>query len=233
MEILGIVPARGGSKGIPGKNIRCLKDQPLIGYSFEAAANSKYLSRTVLTTDSEAIAKVGHDYGVEVPFMRPAQFSDDNASANDYITHCLEYLLTTEGYEPDLVVLLQPTCPFRNSEDIDACIELLFDSDADSVVSVTELPTKYHPNWQFTVSDEGLLRPFGESGWESIATARQQLKPTYTRNGAVYAFPYELYQSTKRIYGNKVKAYIMPAERSVNIDDMEDWQAAEQYLSNV
>jgi CMP-N-acetylneuraminic acid synthetase len=232
MDILGIVPARGGSKGIPGKNIKQLNGKPLIVYSFQAIADSKHLTRTVLTTDSPEIAEVGRDCGVEVPFLRPAEFADDHTPANAYIRHCLEYLSSVEGYKPDLVALLQPTCPFRTGADIDACIDLMLDSAVDSVVSVTELPGKYHPNWQFSVSEEGLLAPVSGEGWDSVATARQVLKPTYTRNGAVYVFRHEVFRCMNNIYGSKVKAYIMPTKRSVNIDDMDDWQRAEQYLAN-
>ncbi len=231
VEVLGIIPARGGSKGIPGKNINLLNGQPLISYTFQSAIESHILSRRILTTDSNDIAEVGRKCGVEVPFMRPAELAGDHSSAYDYIRHCLNYLETSEGYIPELVVLLQPTCPFRNSKDIDECVELLLNSDADSVVSVAALPTKYHPNWQFTVSPDGVLNQFTAESWEKLATARQHLDSTYTRNGAVYAFRTEMFNKTNNIYGQRVLAYIMPEERSVNIDDMDDWAKAEAVIN--
>jgi N-acylneuraminate cytidylyltransferase len=140
-------------------------------------------------------------------------------------------LEVSECYRPDLVVLLQPTCPFRSAEDVDACVDMLVGSDADSVVSVAQLPTKYHPNWQFMVSPDGVLRPFSGDPWEELATARQHLGNTYTRNGAVYAFRSKMYSTSNNIYGHKVLAYVMPEERSVNIDDMDDWCKAEATIS--
>lgn len=231
MEVLGLIPARSGSKGVPGKNIKPLMGKPLIGYTFESAVASQRLSRLILTTDSSEIADVGLKYGIEVPFLRPPELASDHSSANDYIHHCLQFLEEREGYHPDLVVLLQPTCPLRISADIDACVDLLARSDADSVVSVAALPTKYHPNWQFTVSPDGTLHPFSTASWAGLATARQNLDATYTRNGAVYAFRSNIYNSIKNIYGHKVLAYQMPEERSVNIDDMDDWLKAEAFIS--
>ena len=227
MEVLGLIPARGGSKGIPGKNIKPLGGKPLIGYTFESAAESQRLSRRILTTDSQEIADVGERYGIEVPFLRPAELADDNASAHDYILHCLDFLEESEGYCPELVVLLQPTCPLRSGADIDACVDLLAGSDADSVVSVATLPPQYHPNWQFTVSQDGLLCPFTGGSWEGLATARQHFDLTYTRNGGVYTFRSKMFRNMNNIYGHKVLAYVMPEEHSVNIDDMNDWIKAE------
>jgi len=231
MEVLGLIPARGGSKGITGKNIKTLAGKPLIGYTFACANACRSLTRRVLTTDSEEIAGAGREHGIEVPFLRPAELAGDHSSASDYIRHCLNFLEESEGYRPELVVLLQPTCPLRNAADVDTCVDLLSGSDADSVVSVAELPTKYHPNWQFKVSPDGLLRPFSGGPWEELATARQHLDATYTRNGAVYAFRSKMYSTSYNIYGHKVLAYVMPEERSVNIDDMDDWRKAEAAIS--
>lgn len=232
MEVLGLIPARGGSKGIPGKNIKLLAGKPLITYTFESAAASLRLSRRILTTDSADIAEFGRQHGIEVPFLRPAELAGDNSAASGYIRHCLHFLWESERYLPNLVVLLQPTCPLRTSVDIDACVDMLAGSDADSVVSVAALPTKYHPNWQFTVASDGLLHSFSGGAWESLATARQHLAPTYTRNGAVYVFRSEIFDGMNDIYGHKVRAYVMPEERSVNIDDMDDWRKAEAAVIN-
>jgi CMP-N,N'-diacetyllegionaminic acid synthase len=231
MDVLGLIPARAGSKGIPGKNIKDLKGKPLITYTFDSALVSRSLTRLILSTDSEDIAKVGKDYGVDVPFIRPIEFASDHSPALDYIFHCLEFLEINEGYQPDVIVLLQPTCPLRITEDIDNCINLLVKSDADSVVSVSELPAKYHPSWQFKVSDDGILSSFLGETWNNLPTARQNIDTTYSRNGAVYAFRNKMFQSMKNIYGKKVLAYKMPEERSINIDDMDDWVKAESIIT--
>jgi CMP-N,N'-diacetyllegionaminic acid synthase len=231
--ILAIVPARGGSKGIPGKNIKLLGGKPLIDYTFEAAAASCLLSRTVLTTDSAEIADHGRSCGMETPFLRPAELAEDNSPASDYIQHCLHFLDEKEGYRPEVVVLLQPTCPFRVGSDIDSCIEMLAKSDVDSVVSVAALPDKYHPNWQFFVTNQGLLQPAAAASFEELVTARQHLETTYTRNGAVYAFRRDAYMREGNIYGRKVAAYVMSENRSVNIDDMKDWLKAEALLDKL
>lgn len=231
MEALGLIPARGGSKGIKGKNIKPLGGRPLIEYTFDAALASKRLSRIVLSTDSADIAEVGKRRGIAVPFLRPAEISADESPARSYVQHCLDFLRNNDGYEPAVIVILQPTTPSRRASDIDACVDLLLQDGSDSVVSVAELPNKYHPDWQLVISPDGLLRPYTQRTWEQVAPRRQELMPTYTRNGAVYAFRYETFLKTRNIYGATVTPYVMPAERSVNIDDMSDWQRAESIVS--
>jgi CMP-N-acetylneuraminic acid synthetase len=230
MEILGIIPARGGSKGVPGKNIKPLLGKPLIAYTFDAVAASKYLTRTILTTDTEAIADLGRAYDVEVPFLRPAELASDNSPATGYISHCLEFMQREQDYRPEIVVLLQPTSPCRSADDIDASVKLLLDNPVDAVVSVAELPAKYHPNWQFEVTADGRLLPCAADDWAALTATRQALAPTYSRNGAVYAFRRQTFERANNIYGNHVLAYIMPPERSVNIDDPDDWAEAEKII---
>jgi len=230
MEVLGLIPARSGSKGIKGKNIKPLGGRPLIEYTFDAALESKLLSRVVLSTDGADIAEIGKRRGIGVPFLRPAEISADESPAQAYIQHCLDFLKSNEGYKPGVIVILQPTTPLRRASDIDSCVNLLLQTGSDSVVSVTELPSKYHPNWQFVVGLDRLLHPYTQHPWEQLATRRQSLTSTYTRNGAVYAFRQEIFLETRNVYGATVTPYIMPAERSVNIDDMSDWQLAESII---
>ena len=231
MEILGLIPARGGSKGIKGKNIKPLGGRPLIEYTFDAALESKLLSRVILSTDSEEIAEIGKRCGIEVPFLRPADISTDESPAYSYIQHCLDFLKNNEAYEPGFIVILQPTTPFRHASDIDLCVTLLLQGGYDSVVSVAELPNKYHPDWYQVIGPDGLLRPYAQRSWEQVAPRRQELTPSYIRNGAVYAFRQETFLKTRNIYGTTVTPYIMPTERSINIDDMSDWQRAEVAIS--
>jgi CMP-N-acetylneuraminic acid synthetase len=230
LEVLGLIPARGGSKGIQGKNTRPLGGTPLIALTFSAALRCGALSRRILTTDSEQIAELGRRHGIEVPFLRPAAISGDASPAADYVLHCLGFL-AERGYRPDVVVLLQPTTPFRTPRDIDACVELLTGSSADSVVSVTQLESKYHPGWQFVI-EEGKLLPFSGS-WSGLATHRQHIAPTFTRNGAVYAFWTRVFEATGGFYGQNVLPYVMDSASSVNIDGPEDWRKAELVLQGM
>jgi CMP-N,N'-diacetyllegionaminic acid synthase len=227
MEIMGLIPARGGSKGIKGKNIKPLGGRPLIEYTFDAAKASRRLSRLVLSTDSPDIADVGKRCGVAAPFLRPPDISTDESPATAYVHHCLNFLDETEHYRPDVVVILQPTTPFRRATDIDACIDLLLSGATDSVVSVSAVPGKYHPAWQLVVNAEGLLSPYVQHSWDQIAPRRQDLAQTYTRNGAIYAFRTETFLAGGSIYGANVTPYIMPTAASINIDDMDDWEKAE------
>jgi CMP-N-acetylneuraminic acid synthetase len=137
-DILGIITARGGSKRLPGKNLAILRGKPLLTYTCEAAKASQRLTRVILSTDDEAIARVGKECGIEVPFMRPPELATDNAQSIDVVLHVLDALHKREGYRPSLVVLLQPTSPLRTGADIDAAIALLLERGADSLVSVTK-----------------------------------------------------------------------------------------------
>lgn len=229
MDILGLIPARAGSKGIPGKNIRHLGGKPLIAYTFAAARGSRLLTRVVLSTDSPAIARMGREEGIEVPFLRPKRLAGDKSPASDYIRHCLEFLQKKEGRMPDLVVLLQPTAPLRNAADIDACVELMLRRKAGAVVSVGQAPAHFHPAWQFVMDGQWRLVPWGGS-WTKVGRRRQDLAPTWVRNGAVYVFGARRFMATGSLYCRPVLAYPMANERSANIDDPEDWAKAEVML---
>lgn len=229
-HILGIIPARGGSKGIPRKNVRLLAGRPLIHYTFTAARASRLLTRTILTTDSLEIAQLGTEAGVEVPMIRPARLAADDTPMRAVIGQALDWLAGGEGYVPDLVVILQPTAPLRAAEHIDQAIELLLTSDADSVVSVTPVPGHYNPHWQFRIED-GLLRTFTGEPLTGIITRRQELPVTYTRNGAVYCFRRVAWEETGSIYGTRCLPYVMPPDLSVNVDTMDDWSQAEAFLA--
>ncbi len=223
-EILGLIPARGGSKGIPQKNSRPLAGQPLIMYTLQAAQASKHLTRRVLTTDSPRIAAIGRQAGVSVPFLRPAEFAQDNTPMVATIQHTLDWLATHENYHPEIVVLLQPTAPLRTAAQIDEAIVLLQSQEVDAVVSVSPVPGHYSPYWQFNIKD-GLLHPFVEG---AIISRRQDLPVTYTRNGAIYAFYTNTFQRYGNLYGERCAAYVIPA--SVNIDSPQDWALAEQLI---
>ncbi len=227
--ILGLIPARGGSKGIPGKNVRPLAGKPLIQYACEAARGSRLLNHTIVSTDSAEIAEAARNARGEVPFSRPAELAADTTPMVDVIHHAIEWIELNEGKSPDIVVLLQPTAPLRQSNHIDEAIQLLVHGDCDSVVSVAPIPQHYNPHWQFVVKD-GQLQVFTGEPLGEIVTRRQDLGTTYTRNGAIYGFYRRVLDETGSIYGRRCAAYPMPAELSINLDTMDDWHALEEYM---
>lgn len=224
MEILGLIPARGGSKSIPHKNIYKLAGKPLLFYTCEAALASKLLTRVILNTDSERIARVGKQYGIETPFMRPKALAQDKTLVIDVIFHALEYLKKTEKYSPDIIVLLQPTSPLRKASHIDAVIRLLQKTKADSVVTVTEVPHQFNPVSVMAIKN-GRLTPF-MTGKQIL---RRQDKPkVYGRNGpAVLAFWTKTLTRKRSLYGDDIRPFLMQPEESVDIDDYYDLKIAE------
>jgi CMP-N,N'-diacetyllegionaminic acid synthase len=227
LEILGLIPARGGSKGIPGKNLRILGGRSLVARAVESGLKSLRLARLILSTDSEAIAEEGRRAGAEVPFLRPADLAKDETPTAPVIAHALKWLEENEGTRPDILVLLQPTAPLRQARHIDEALDLLVSSGARSVVSVTPVPGHYHPSWQFSIRD-GTLFPFLETG--KVPPRRQDLPPTYTRNGAIYAAWTETWLTGTMAYGSGCVPYVMEPAESVNIDSLEDLSLAEFLL---
>ena len=228
-HVLALIPARGGSKGVPRKNIRLLGGKPLVAHSCECARDSRYVARIVLSTDCPEIAEAGRKAGADVPFMRPESLAQDQSPTLGVIEHALTWLRDHESYRPEIIVLLQPTTPLRQAADVDQALERLLDRKADSVVSVCRVASHYHPEWQFT-QEEGWLRTMRGESPAAVPTRRQLLNPTYIRNGAIYAFRESVVWSTKSIYGERCLAFEMPSDRSINIDSIEDWQAAEAAL---
>lgn len=228
LEILGLVPARGGSKGIPGKNLRVVCGRSLVARAVESGLESRLVSRVLLSTDSEAIAGEGRKAGAEVPFMRPEELAKDDTPSLAVVTHALEWLERSEGRLPDILVLLQPTAPLRRGGHVDEALELLISSGARSVVSVARVPGHHHPAWQFSIRD-GALYPFLEG--TKVAPRRQDLPPTYTRNGAVYAAYVKTWLEGGFVYGPGCVPYVMEPEDSVNVDGPEDLALAEFFLA--
>jgi CMP-N,N'-diacetyllegionaminic acid synthase len=231
MNILGIIPARGGSKGVPGKNIKLLAGKPLIAHSIGAALNSE-LARLIVSTDDEAIAEVAKLYGAEVPFIRPAELASDHARSLDVSTHALLSMEELDGVKYDAIMLLQPTTPFRTTADINEAIALIRNNpNADSVISVVDVEGHHPARMKFL--DKGVLvdPPFCEA-YEN--QNRQELTPMYIRNGALYLTKRETILQ-KSYKGNTCLALVMPAIRSSNIDTLHDFDYAEwihsKYLS--
>jgi CMP-N,N'-diacetyllegionaminic acid synthase len=234
VKVLGIVTARGGSKTLPGKNLKLLAGKPLIAYTIEAALQSDAIDRLILTTDDPAIADVALSCGCEVPFMRPDELARDETLHLPVVEHAARWMVEHQAYRPDAVMTLQPTSPLRRPDDIRAAIELLEQSGADSVLSVSEVPAHAHPMRTLRLDDHdnAVLFVNGEPVRRRI-NRRQDLPPAWVMNGAIYVcLTRVLLSADPSLYGDRVVAYRMPADRSVSIDDAEDWAAAERALAS-
>lgn len=219
---LGLVPARGGSKRIPDKNIRPLHGKPLIQYTIEAALGCGRLWKTVVSTDDERIAKVARSCGAEVPFMRPAELATDDATTSSVVRHAVEHY-GTKGEMPDGVVILQPTSPLRDPKDISDAIDLFERSGADTVVGVGDEPVKTNALLS-VASTEPFLR-LEMAGKEASKEAKYRL------NGAIYVVRSSLVLEKNTIFGKQLVGYPMPAARSVDVDTMADWLLVEHLMS--
>jgi CMP-N-acetylneuraminic acid synthetase len=225
-KVLGLIPARGGSKGVPKKNIKSLLGKPLIQYTVDSAKESKYIDHLIVSTDSEEIVQVCKSIHADVPFIRPDYLSSDTAKAIGVIQHAVTTMEEIDGVVYDLVVYLEPPNPLRLVEDIDKCIELFEKDLPDCVVSVQEA-NQFHPILMKQIKG-GRLQPIWKDEPEGVP--RQLYNPTaYMRNGAVYVFRKELIMDGI-LYGKDVLPYIMPIDRSVCIDDMMDWYVAEAWM---
>jgi CMP-N,N'-diacetyllegionaminic acid synthase len=220
-RLVGLVPARGGSVGMPRKNVRLLGDKPLIAWTIEAARGSRHLDRVVVSTDDDEIAACARAYGAETPFMRPAELATDSAQGIDVVLHALEQIR-----DADAIVLLQPTSPFRSTEDIDQAVENA-DSTGQPVVSVTESPKSPYLSYEIA---KGILVPVLQQ--RTGATNRQQFPATYTLNGAVYVATRSALLTHRSFMTATTRAYVMPAERSIDLDAESDWKYAEFLLRN-
>ena len=222
-RILALIPARGGSKGIKDKNIKPLCGKPLIAYSVECALQSRYVDRVVVTTDSERIAHVAAEWGADVPFLRPAALAGDTAKTVDAVVHALT-ALQTNGEHYDAVVLLQPTQPLRSPIDVDGAIETFYDNHRQGVVSVCEVAD--HPLLIRTI-DEGRLHNLLSL---SSTCRRQDMPPYYRVNGCVYINAVDQIDTNTGFNDNPIP-YVMPRERSVDIDTQADFDLAEWRLA--
>ncbi len=223
MKILAVIPARGGSKGIPNKNITPLLGKPLLAYTCLAARGSAHLDRVVVSTDSQKIRAIALKFKAEVPFLRPAKASSDRAPMIDVLQHVLAALRKSESYVPDVVVLLQPTSPLRTSVQIDRAIELLLSRKADSVVSVVRVPHQFNPESLHSVNTKGELKALKSKA----RVLRRQDKPLYfVRNGPAILVTRANVIRSGRLYGKRTLALEMNAADSVDIDSPEDLKLA-------
>lgn len=222
---MAIIPARGGSKGLPGKNICQLGGKPLIAWSIEAALNCPSLGRVVVSTDDQEIAHIASSWGAEVPFIRPAELAGDNASAEGVVFHALNWLEQSQGYIPSIVCLLQPTSPLRTSQDITNALAIMHETNSVAVVSVTPNPRPVE--WLRRLGAAGEIIPY-QTGAE--LKQRQCAEPLYLLNGAIYLINTTTLRQTRTFYPENSVAYIMPNERSIDIDTRLDLVTAEALL---
>lgn len=228
MRVLGVVPARGGSKGIPRKNIRLLAGKPLLAYTAEAALRARRLARVILSTDDSEIAAVGRQCGLAVPFLRPVQLAEDATPTLDVLLHAVS-ALEQDGERYEAICLLQPTNPLRTAEHIDACIDRLGQTGADSVMTILPVPVEYNPHWVYFEDKQGFLRL--STGAPAPIPRRQELPAACHREGSVYVVRRDVLMEERSLYGSQVAGYPMNPQWSVNLDSSEDWARAETLLA--
>jgi CMP-N,N'-diacetyllegionaminic acid synthase len=229
MRILGIIPARGGSKGVPGKNIKLLNGKPLLQYTAEIALKSQYLTTVILSSDDNQIITVAKSLGIQVPFLRPEEFAQDTTPTIDVIIHALRWY-ENQAIFFDAVCLLQVTSPFRTVAFLDKAIEKFITSGCDSLVSVQKVPHEYNPHWTFEVNTEGNLKV--ATGEEKIISRRQDLPNAYHRDGSIYLMKTEVLLQQHSLYGKSISFIESTPELYVNIDTLADWEKAEQMIKN-
>lgn len=222
-RVIAVIPARGGSKGLPRKNVLDVGGKPMLAWSVEAARRSRYVDRVVLTTDDQEIAEIGKRYGADVPFIRPAELARDDSLIDGVLIHTLDSV--AESY--DYIVLLEPTTPLRNAEDIDACISLCNQKGAPACISISEPP--HSPYWMVTRQGDatvGLL--LGDS---LLSSRRQDLPKAYIINGGVYVADTFWYRKKRTFLAPETLGYVMPPERSYDVDLQLDLQTVNMILA--
>jgi CMP-N,N'-diacetyllegionaminic acid synthase len=232
VRTLGVVTARGGSKGIPGKNLKLLAGKPLIAYTIEAARASGVFDRVILSTDDEAIAAYSREAGCEVPFMRPADLARDETPHLPVLQHAVDWLAAHEQYRPDAVVILQPTSPLRRAADIREAVDLLARHDVDSVLTVSAVPAHMNPMRMLRVDAQGRATLFvsGEPVRRRI-NRRQDMPEAWVMNGALYAFRTRvLHGPEPSLYGASTLALPLADPYGISIDTPDDWIEAEKAL---
>ncbi len=228
MNIVGIISARGGSKGIPRKNVLPVAGKPLIAWTIAAALGSRKLSRLLISTDDSEISEVARAHGAEVPFLRPAELARDESPVIDAVEHALRWVEKENGEMPEYVLLLQPTSPLRTTVDIDGAIDLAYSRNADAVLSVCEASP--HPYLARKIDRDGTMGDFIDLPTRPVR--RQEYPAAYVLNGAIYVNRVTSLLTTRSFQPPGALAYIMPVERSCDIDTAVDMQIAELLLKN-
>ena len=221
MKVLALIPARGGSKGIPRKNIRLLAGKPLIAWTIEAALASAHVSSVVVSTEDDEIADISRQWGAQIPFIRPAELAQDDTPGMAPVLHALDHLT-----QFDAILLLQPTSPLRTTADIDACLLLAQTRQANAIVSVCE--PESHPGWMYTLDDNHCLKNLTGV---PLCTRRQDLPRVYALNGALYFARTDWLRQHRSFISEDTMGFLMPKEKSIDIDTLFDWKMAELLLA--
>lgn len=222
--MIAIIPARGGSKGLSGKNIKPLNGKPLIAYTVEAAKKARGVDRVVVSTDDLEIAKVAEQFGAEIPFLRPSSLAGDDSSAIDVYLHSVSVLMNQTGESVEKFMVLLPTAPLRDSEDIEKALELFWASKATTLISMTEAETP--PAWYYLMDKQGVVKNAKLGKTNPIAN-RQESEKFYIPNGAIYILDYRLLQEKRTYYASDTVAFVMPRNKSIDIDTQFDFDLAE------
>ncbi len=232
MKVLAIIPARGGSKGLPGKNIKPLLQHPLIAYSILAALESKLINRITVNTDDEEIAAIAKKYGAEIPFMRPAELAEDNSTDLEVFAHQLKWLKENENYVPDLIVQLRPTSPVRFINQIDEAIDKLMNSDADSIRVITEAPITPFKMWLLNENNDAAMEPLLNLKGikEPYNQPRQNLPVVYWQVGTLDVIKAETITVNNSMSGNKILPLKIQNKFAIDIDDVTSFYKAEEII---
>jgi N-acylneuraminate cytidylyltransferase len=229
MRILGLIPARGGSKGVPKKNIKLLGKKPLIEYTIDDAKNSKFLTEIVVSTDDEEIAIAAELAGYKPPFIRPDELAQDASTSLEVVQHAIAFF-ERQNIFFDAVCLLQPTTPFREKDSIDEAIAKFISTKVDSLVSVLPIPNEYNPHWAFEENHNGALKI--ATGEETIIPRRQELPKAFHRDGSIYITKTEVIKNGS-LYGKSIAYIESNPQFYVNIDTLKDWEKAERILTQI
>jgi len=225
-NIVAIIPARGGSKSIPGKNIKLLDGYPLISYSIAAALQSRSIDRVIVSTDDQEIADIALRWGAEVPFFRPEELAGDHVQDLPVFIHSIEWLEANENYHPDIIVQLRPTSPFRPKNSLDEAINLLQnDKNADSVRCITESGQNPFKMWKIS---DNKLEPLLKTDYrEAYNMPRQELPSTYWQTGHIEVIRYHTIMGKNSMTGDTILPYLIDARFAIDLDNMQQWEYAE------
>ena len=227
MKILAVIPARGGSKGLKNKNIKNLCGHPLIAWTIKKAKQSKFIQKVVVSTDSKKISEISKKYGASVPFFRPKKYATDKANDFVVLKHALDFF-KNKGENFDYIIMLQPTSPLRDLNDIDNSIKRVLKENIEALVSVSKLDV-HHPRFIYSIKNNDSLVPFLKKN-KSSDVRRQDLEPLYFLEGSIYISKIKSLIKHKTFYHNKTVAYKLPKWKSLEIDDIEDLYIAELYI---
>ena len=229
MSVISIIPARGGSKSIPGKNIKVLNGKPLVGYTIEQSLSSKVVDRTIVSTDDEDIARVSQNFGAEVPFLRPSSLSGDTVPDYPVIKHVLEFLIGDNQERPEIILYLRPTMPTRKVDDINRVVDMLLeDNDADSVLTTSPVP--YSPYWVKLINSDGYIEPYHDHVASFSKTRRQDHPNFIICDGYADAAKVESIIKHDSFPPGNIKSYHRENIQFIDLDTPEDWKYCQYYL---